>query len=297
MRILRLVNVKLFLNDDSDYFEADNYRIYPKKSHITTIKEFKKHTQNAIATFSGEQEDSIIFSGGIVGDIRYKRKRKFIDDIIVLGSLMNGRNWGLYSRKNYSAFPALPQNYLEDIQLNGKADIEKYFKIAISSIKKSSWQEQYENGFHLIMLLNRANIINSESRFLSNIVIWEWLYPHLKNPNGATIDDECDDLSVVLDFILNYFWPNKKFNGNNIFKALRNQLAHSGKIPINRKRSYVDSWMTALTWEAKNGNRGINDYIIFFDKLTQIIVLKTLGINAEKIIKSDLDSFLDNGKI
>src|ERR1700722_11076947 len=101
----------------------------------------------------------------------------------------------------------------------------------------------------IIMLLNHANIINSESRFLSNMVILEWLYPHLKNSHGATSADETKKIHVILDFILEYYWPNKVFKGNYIFHVLRNQLAHSGKLPINRDGSYVDGWMAELEWE------------------------------------------------
>jgi len=299
MKKLRLMNVYLYLDldDESDYFTVDKYNIYPPKLRLLSGSNYKKHTQNAFVEFNGSQYDSILFRGGIAGDKNKSQKRKLIDDVLVVGSILNGWNWVLYSRKDYRSCPVIPCPYLENIELNGKNEIEGHFNKAMNKINDVSWQKQYENGFHLIMLLNHANITTAESRFLSNIVIWEWLYPHLKNPNGATPKDEIDDLKEIIHFVLKHYWPNMRFTGNNIFHVLRNQLAHSGKLPINRTRSYVENWMSSLDWESNYGGRGIKDYILFFDKLTQIIVLKTLGIDAERIIQRDLNQFLNQGRL
>lgn len=143
--------------------------------------------------------------------------------------------------------------------------------------------------FHLRMLINHANIHHCEGRFLLNVTLWEWLYPHIKNPKGATTQDETNNLQEVFNFVLNHFWPKqyKKQNQKNIFHVLRNQIAHSGKVPIDR--SYAEQWMAQLVWDSKNRNDiDLKCYLHFFDLLTQVVVLKTLGIDADNLIQRNL---------
>lgn len=172
--------------------------------------------------------------------------------------------------------------------------------LAVNKLLNPLWQRQFNDGFHLRMLANNANIFISESRFLNMVTIWEWLYPHLKNKYGATSDDESRDLTEIFNFVLEKYWP-QYFNcslfkqSKNIFYVLRNQLAHSGKMPIDRK--YAEEWMKQIPWE-----NGINQYLRFFDHLTQIVVLKTLGIDGENSLKvfnfqEKLELFLKTGKI
>lgn len=297
LRTMKLMNVYLFLDDQCDHIVVDRYKILQLNRHYFKTEYVNKHAQNAYIQFKGKQENSVIFRDGCTGFKSKPIKRKLIDDILIIGSLLTGSNWCLFSRKNFPSFPLLSHSYLANIELNGKDEIEETFKKVLNNIKNKVWQKQYENGFHLRMLLNHSNIVNDESRFLSNVVIWEWLYPHLKNPNGATPDDESNNLETVMNYILDCFWPKREFKGKNIFIAIRNQLAHSGNLPINRQKKYIESWMTELRWETENDRRGVKDYIRFFDKLTQVIVLKTLDINAEVIIKNDLDNFLKNGRL
>ncbi len=297
MKKFRLMNVYLLLDDQHDHIVVDCYKIFQTSCHYFQGKHVIKHAQNAYVQFNGMQEDSIIFRGGVIGYKNNPLKRKLIDDILLVGSLFTGSNWCLFSRRKLKNFPLIAHPYLENIEVNGKDKIEEDFKKALNKIKDSNWQNQYENGFHLRMLLNHSNITNTESRFISNVVIWEWLYPHLKNPDGATPKDESNNLTVIINFIINYFWPSRKFSCKNIFVALRNQLAHSGKLPINRIKDYVDPWMTQLNWKSENGKNGIQSYLAFFDKLTQVVVLKTLGIDAENICQNNLETFLDYGNL
>jgi len=62
--------------------------------------------------------------------------------------------------------------------------------------------------------------------------------------------------------------------------------------------------VTQISWEYydKPGERGIRDYLKFFDRLTHVVVLKTLGINGEDSMKAfdfpkELSLFLSTGKI
>lgn len=290
-----LVNVDVRLEDGQDFFTVDAYRIYPVRYDFKAKEDSRRHKQNASVKFNGNQEDSILFKNVIITSNRKKpRKRKLIDDVLVLGSLLNGRNWELYSRISYRypSAPLIPKHHLEDLGLDEKVKIESYFNAALEKIRDTTWQKQYENGFHLRMLLNHANIIHLESRFLSNVVIWEWLYLHLTNPNRL---EKKYPLNFILNNVIKNFWPNMAFDGNNIFFVLRNQLAHSGKLPIDR--GYAEPWMTQLVCNGDDRNPGVKQYLKFFDRLTQVVVLKTLDIDAEIIGSHELSNFLKNGKL
>jgi hypothetical protein len=294
---LDLVNVYLNLHDETNSLCIDQYTIKQTEyiSHLNG-KNFKKHTKTGYVEFSGSQLDSVLFRGGITGSKKHPRRRKFLDDILAVGSLIYGWNWALYSRRNeYRSFPLISNPYLENIGIE-RDKLQKCFQGAINKIKEPAWQVQYENGFHLRMCLNHANITNTESRFLSNVVIWEWLYPHLKNPHGATSKDESYKLNEIINFVLKKFWPSVKLDGETIFYVLRNQLAHSGRLPISEDRCKDAKWMSDLTVEFENGKPGINNYMLFFGQLTQVIVLKTLGIDADKIAPQ-LQNFLNLGNI
>ncbi|KTC94917.1 hypothetical protein [Legionella feeleii] len=293
MRKLLLYNVDVALEYAENSFSVGEYTFYSSGK----VNNGKYHCQNAYLTHNGKQFDSIIYKGGIYGNENSPRKRKLIEDILVIGSLLTGTNWALYSRRRYNNFFLVPSPYLANIRINGKKNIENYFETSLKSLYNPNWQIQFENGFHLRMIINSANNYTQESRFLANVIIWEWLYPHINNPKGATSKDESINLKTIFEFILCHYWPSHRENIEQhkafIFHVLRNQLAHSGKIPINRH--YAESWMKELKWDNPD-DYGIKDYLSFFDVLTQIIVLKTLDINAD-VIAPKLHSFLDTGQL
>ena len=267
------------------------------------IRDTRRHSQNAYVQFQGLQEASILFRGGRTGTLYQRRhERKFLEDLLVVGSILTGQNWELFSRRDFPQFPVVSRNHLDCIVKDAN-QCKQHLKLAVGKLTNAAWQKQFENGFHLRMLLNHANILNTETRFLSMIVIWEWLYPHLRNPNGASPRDESNKLKQLLAFILKRFWPsrfNTLLEQSNIFYVLRNQLAHSGKIPINRR--YADQWMTKIEWEYADNAAGIREHLQFFDRLTQVVVLKTLGIDCERRLAASkfpyqLDSFLATGRI
>lgn len=309
----KLVNLTFVGNKYFQPFKVVGYTFYSQnpqnqpRSRVYTstqaLRDNRRHRQNAYVEYAGSQEISILFRGGRVGEgYRNDRERKFLEDLLVLGSVLTPQNWQLFSRRNFPQYPVISRNHLEYISKNAE-QCKRHLDVAVSKLTDTSWQKQFENGFHLLMLLNHANILNTESRFLSMVVIWEWLYPHFKNPNGATPNDESNNLLKVFSFILKQFWPsqfNASLERSNIYHVLRNQLAHSGKLPINRK--YAESWMTTILWDYQDGTKGIRDYLNFFDHLTQIVVLKTIGIDAEDSLKvfdfpKQLNSFLISGRI
>lgn len=299
----KLDNLIFIVDGDFDKpFTVLGYTFYPQSNQKCntgkiSVADNNKHKQNAYVEFKSRQKQSVIFRGGQVGmDIQRSRDRKILEDLLVIGSILTGRNWNFFSRRNWSQYPVVSRCHLECISKDAE-QCKTHLDIAISKLQDNAWQKQFENGFHLVMLLNHANILNQESRFIAMVVIWEWLYAHLANK-------EPENLHQIIAFILKKFWPKQinesiftdgKINriSKNIFYVLRNQLVHSGRLPIDR--SYAEKWM-------KDIERDDNKYLRFFDHLTQIVVLKTLGIGGESSLKvfsfqEKLDKFLQTGKI
>lgn len=311
----KLVNISFIVEDDfTTPFTVSGYTFHPqipvqRQGTINVIRanqilrDNRRNIQNAYVEYIGPQRSSVIFQGGRVGaNPQNSRERKILEDLLVLGSVLTAHNWQLFSYRRYVQFPIISRNHLEYISRDSN-QCREHMEAATTCLLDQNWQRQFRNGFHLPMLLNHANILNAESRFLSMVVLWEWLYPHLHNPQGATPNDESNNLREIFYFILNHFWPNQvdaSLRTSNIFHVLRNQLAHSGKLPINR--GYADQWMTQLQWDRTATARGINDYLKFFDRLTQVVVLKTLGIDGEQSLTTfnfpqQLQTFLSTGRI
>lgn len=294
------MNIGIFTDVDFDTFTVGGYVFNKIPCNIKYGKKFRHLFHNANVSFSGAQENSILYPNGIRGSIYKPQKRKHIEDILLIGSLLNGFNWELYSNKSSRIFPVIPCPYLEDILFSPTVSpsiIEDMFNTTIECIKAQEWQKQFENGFHLRMLKNHANILNEESRFLANFVIWEWLYPHLKNKEGALIDDESGSVVEIFKYIVEKYWG--EFNiKNNIYRHIRNQLTHSGKFPINR--GYKNELHNPELWMKNLSDVDIGSYISFFNQLTQVMVLKTININADGNIPDfsyRLNNFLKKGRI
>ncbi|HAT8859436.1 TPA: hypothetical protein OUZ74_002873 [Legionella pneumophila] len=291
----------IYLHSDSRdplTININKYYIHTHPVVSMNRSNYKRHNKTASIEFEGSQEDSILYSGGRYGTKYKTRKTKLIEDILIIGSIFTGWNWGLTSRRKYNYYPLQPISNLSQLHISETCEVESHFKSALNRLLDKNWQIQYENGFHLRMLFNQANINHMESRFLSNMIIWEWLYPHEKNPNGATPKDESLDLKKIISYILTKHWPAqyKRQDKNNIFHALRNQLAHSGTLPINRPHKYVDNWMKQIPWDDPNGT-DLQSYLKFFNILTQVVVLKTIDINADYLIQSQLNNYLSKGSI
>ena len=321
MKRLKLVNIaSLGLDPATDHFSpftVDRYTFHsqvPADTTPTIVYTAKMasqvnriHRQNAYVEFDGKQDDSIIFRGGLQGSPWRPQKRKHIEDILLLGSLLTGRNWSLHSRRHHATFPVVPVNHLRAVS-EFHSELAGDLAALVTRIKNLSWQTQFDNGFNLISLLNKANILNNESRFLSDVVLWELIYSKL-------FAKESDNLHIVIRDVLVFYWPGRvdaavfqsgKVGGvsKNIIYVLRNQLAHSGRLPINRP--YADDWMKKIPVENPPGSfkTTLYDYMSFFGDLTQVIVLKTLDFHAEGRqglsifnFKTRLESFLASGRI
>jgi len=259
----------------------------------STVEEHRRHKLNAFVTFKGKQKDSLIWKGGRVGLNEVKsRKRKLIEDILLISSLLVGKNVFLHSRKRYPQCQLVSSPHLNNISKNS-FELQSDLTMALNQLKDNKWRKKFHNGFHLIMMYNHANVLLRESRYLANVIIWEWLYPQI-HPSGR----ESLKLKEIFLFLLEYFYPSrvnsKLLKSNNIFHVLRNQLAHSGMFPIDRP--YAEDWMKQLS------ELEIQEYLKFFGNLTHAVVLKTLGIDVGNRLdtfdfSSQLSSYLRTGRI
>lgn len=308
--------------DVESYFEPFDVEMYhftsvhpkpagwPENSGRSGVSGFDTRSvaDSGFVEFSGRQEDSILFRGGVIGTARRTRKRKLIDDVLLLACLLTGRNWWLYSQRMYRDFPVINANHLCCVAPGrGGQAAGLMIERALQCVRLEPWRTQFEGGFHLRMVRNHANILATEARFLSLVVIWEWLFAHIQNPSGASVSDESANLKKIFTTVLEEYWPGKVNRSlllsECVFQVLRNQLAHCGRLPIDRR--YAPNWMKKLhcDFEYFSGKGvGVIDYIHFLQQLTQVVVLKTLGVDAEDRLaawsfRENLASFLDSGKI
>lgn len=322
MRKIKLINLSGLgengVGDNFPPFTVDGYEFHSqvpanqKMVYIYTpvmaVRDNRVNRQNAYVLFSHAQEDSVLYKGGMTGTAaRPTQKRKFLEDILVLGSLLTKYNWAFYSRRHTPGYPITATSHLRTITRDYR-ELQNDLTHLIARLKDTTWQQQFGNGFHLKMLLNSGNNYNTESRFLSRVIIWEFLYAKL-------FGRESENLQKIIKEILEHFWTGHvnnsiflthRVNGfsKNIFYVLRNQLAHSGKLPIDRP--YAEQWMTQIPWEAPFGSmvRDLKRYLIFFDELTQVIVMKTMDFHPETRnifnafnFTDNLNSFLSTGRI
>lgn len=323
MRKIRLVNLTgLGASGMTDYFPPFTVEGYEFCSQVPSSRpptyvytavmasrSNRINRQNGYVQFSHSQEDSILYRGGLMGNRYRPQRRKFIEDILLLASILTSYNWAMYSRRHTSPYPVAAANHLRTISVNS-TELEADLAVLISKVKDSAWQKQFDDGFLLRMLLNSSNNTGTESRFLSQIIIWENLYSKL-------FGTESENLQQIIKEILEYFWPGQvntsiflthrdraSGQSKNILYVLRNQLAHSGKIPIDRH--YAEDWMKQLPWEADYAttDKDIKRYLTFFDELTLVVIMKTMGLSPETRsvfnafnFNDNLRSFLSTGRV
>lgn len=265
-------------------------------THRTIARDHRRHQVTAKVTIPSEQENSIIFLGGERKDapfgVVYRRwKRKFIEDLLLILSILTAKNVCLYSHRYNTDFPVITSNHLYYISTN-KSLVDDLSQ-AVTKVKDTQWQKDFLHGFHLRMLFNHANIFLLESRFLSTMVMWELLYSMIKQRESLKLKE-------IVSELFNYFWPSHvssnifSRNSHSLISVLRNQLAHSGRLPIDRP--YADGWMRQLSWET------VKDYIVLFNKMSQAMVLHTLSIDATSRIdygefNNILFEFLQTGQV
>jgi len=252
---------------------------------------------NARVSVPSKQGDSIIRCGGriITYPIENKsRKIKFLEDILILMSILIGRNVVMKCSETRLAFP-LQASKNCDVIVRDSRELEKYLNIAVNEILKPEWQAKYENGFHLKSFYNATDIFVYEPRFLAYVTIWEYLYR--RDHQGKSYDDmSCISFSTKLNHLLSTYIlsgkkkiPEERFR---VFSDLRNQLSHNGTLPIENPRSPL----------AGSSSEECDGYLPFFERLTQVLVLKTIGMDVSVSldrcgIKQEWDELSRTGKI
>ncbi len=279
-------------------------RVY---TSIMASRDNRKIRRNAYVVWHGKQQDAIINCNR-----RYYwapdkyRKAKLLHDILMIGSVLTGANWVLHSRRwEDRDFPVAAANHLRMVS-HDKRQLAEDCSDAIGMLQDQAWCAKFKNGFHIRMLLNSSNVGNSESRVLAYFVIWEFLYTRI-------FQKESNNLHEIVAKLLEHFWPgaiNKtiflthKENGlsKNILYVLRNQLAHNGQLPIDRP--YAEPWMKLLPVSSPYASLdwGVDEYMRFFEDLTEVIVFKTLGMNTEDRLAvwdfaTHLQLFLSTGRV
>lgn len=308
---LKLVNANL--NDENPFnnFVIEGYTFHSigsrKQGSTYTLEMAVRDNRNIICNASVEynsaQQNSYFFKGNR-GTAYRPRRRKKIEDILCIVSILTGRNWELYAHKWYNDFPVTASNHSTVVSRTSQ-ELSNDLNIAIQKVNDAHWRNVYRDGFHVVMFRNNVNILVAESRFLSNMIIWEFLY--------SCFYQESDNLHEIIRGILYKYWPqllnqqifqSRRVNGQskNIFYVLRNQVAHNGRLPIDR--NYAELWMKMIPVSTNRGQvgDGLMDYLDFFNKLTQAIVLKTLGVDIEHRMDvwnfyDKLRKFLTTGKL
>lgn len=277
-KIFKLYNLNFLFANGFEPFTVDGYAFYPIKNMSQTnkiessddvLRFNRKMHFNAYVSIPARQKDSIFRR---TGKYSKHRKIKFLDDLLTIISIFIGRNVVPRFYYKFSEFPTFSAKHCEIISKNS-IQLKTHLELAISKITKDDWQQKYENGFHVIKFYNASNITIAEPRFLADVTIWEFLY-HRNNSHLSY--DQMRRISLntkINDLVKKCFLnndpsiPEDRFR---IFSDIRNQLSHNGKFEIQNPRSPFRN----LGWI------GLRHYIDLFKRLTQVLVLKTMGIDS-----------------
>jgi hypothetical protein len=300
-KVLKLYNLNFFDVADFQPFDVDGYTFSPISKNQPQKRNFypseyffklnRRMSLNAYVTIPARQKDSIFRKGG-----KYSRKRKikFIEDLLVLISICIGRNVVPKFHKNRLEFPLAPGKHCEMVSKNS-TELKTHLEIAISNIQQKDWQQKYDNGFHVRQFYGASDIFVAEPRFLADVTIWEYLY--YCNHRSMVYSTLCNvSLNTKIRFLI------KEYSLSNIsslpetrlriFSDIRNQLSHNGKLPIENPKSPFQS----LGWS------GCKRYMQLFKHLTQVLVLKTMGIDAlDELdafdVRSNLEELVQKGSV
>jgi len=273
-----LYNFNFMTSDQFSEFEFSDYIFTPileKQPHpkdTISLKDtliYNRYmTLNSYVLLKNNQINSIIRAGSKYPN---DRKVKFFDDILMFISILIGRNVVPKSYKNYNNFPPLASNHCEIVSRNS-SELRSHLELINNRVKDQDWQNKFDNGYHIKMLYNNSNIFVREPRFLSFTTIWEYLYAREnQNKSFKQILDTCLDHKIAY-LLRKYLLSIKRKNLENrikIFRVIRNQLTHSGDLPVNCSE-FNKHLSVASCYE----------YMKLFEHLTQLLVLKTLGLDA-----------------
>ena len=301
-RVLRLYNLNFLCAEDFQPFTVDGYTFYPiperqTQRGVTTpsddvvLKYNRSMHLNARVSIPARQKDSIFRRGG-----RYSRHRriKFLEDLLMVISICIGRNVVPRFCEKRREFPLCSAKHCEMTSKNS-AELKTHLETAITEILKSQWQVKYDDGFHVKAFYYFSDIIVAEPRFLADVTIWEYLY-YCNNRSMSYDVLKTVSLNTKINYLVKEYLvgsvasiPEQRLS---IFSEIRNQLSHSGKLPIEKPTSQFVN----LGWSE------CREYMSLFKRLTQVLVLKTMGLDVfDQLrvfdVKPCLEELLRNGKL
>jgi hypothetical protein len=285
-RYLNVYNLNWRGDEGFDPFTVLGYRFEPTSvtgpAASITPREDRSNRWYRVSRISARvyppptQEEAVTRRGGLSSR---RRKLTILDDILLVMSILIGRNVALAAHRPYPAFPTTAGNHA-DLFSPDSRHLENSLQLAVGRITTLNWQKWYEDGFHVRMFLNNSNINAEEARFLSNVKVWEFVYANeLKPLPDSPLPDLYEKLrATCLDTKLTTLIRRHFLNRRNLKKDkvlpivhIRNQLTHYGRLPVTIPDA--PAWLKALDYD------GIRQYLQLFDCLTQFLVLRTLGID------------------
>jgi hypothetical protein len=243
---LNLYNLNFLHSEDFQPFDIGYYTFFPipkkqpQRKLENTSEDILKYNRsmhlNARVCIPANQGNSIFHRGG-----KYLRNRKikFLEDLLMVISICIGRNVVPAYYKPRLEFPLCSKKHCQMVSKNS-TELSGHVEIAITNISNRAWQKKYDDGFHIKAFYNGSDILVVEPRFLADVTIWEYLY-YCNNKNMTY-----DELkNVALNSKINYLVKEYMINSSSsiqeeqlrIFSDLRNQLSHSGKLPIENPKS------------------------------------------------------------
>jgi len=280
-KLLLLYNLDFLYAENFQPFTIAGYTFYPipkrqpqrEEVIASTSNDVLKYNRrmhlNARVSIPARQKDSIFRRGG---KYSIHRRIKFLEDLLMVISICIGRNVVPKYYEKRREFPLCSKKHCEMVSRNS-LELKAHLDSAIAVIQESEWQRKYDNGFHVKAFYNAAEIFVTEPRFLADVTVWEYLY-YCNNRDMTYNALRNVSLNSKINYLVKEYLmdsvssiPEERLR---IFPDIRNQLSHNGKLPIENPRSPSKH----LGWN------GCREYLKLFNHLTQVLVLKTMEIDA-----------------
>lgn len=283
VRRLKVCNLDFLHPTDFEPFEVVGYRFFPIEGRqppeldVRTAAGFlryhRRHIVTAMVEVPAGQPRSVIRPGGL----RDGRPMPLLYDVLTVTSILMGRNVVPWSDRPFTYFPPTASNHSVKVASNSTM-LAHYLEVAMGKVLDDGWRALTGDGFHLRLMLNASNTLSAEARFLSEMALWEFVYAYATRNELETEREEHkrlartrldDKLATLLGSILLEGVEVGKEKVR-VFTHTRNQLAHHGRLPVTHPDA--PQWLSTAPWST------YGDYFRFFDRLTQVLVLKALGL-------------------
>lgn len=286
-----LYNLNFFRDIEFRPFEVCGYRFKPilsKQPRRDLRYHPRKMYLNARVSVPRRQGNSI-FCFGVTID--YTRKVKFLEDVLMLISIMIGQNVVPKAQSQRRDFPLCMAKHCKCVA-NNSDELSDYLRAAIAVVRTEDWRKKFDNGFHVKAFHVLSNTLTLELRFLGSVSIWEYLY--YCNHRSKTYKRLTNTtLNTKLNFLVRHYLSKNNLSlpeeRLRLFSDMRNQFSHNGRLPIQNPKS---PYRTMTFDDCKR-------HIDLFQDMTQALVLSTMGIDAvEKAIgRFRLDQLLRDGHV